>query len=91
MLDLSTVSSVCSRSSNDTGRLACNISRSTSRRMAVGCISLSDRRSKYAFSFISVVLFYQFLYSDGIHYGQQGNADVGKDSFPKVSHTGGPQ
>ena len=52
MVDLSTVSSMVSRSSNETERPACIMVRNTRMRMAVGCMSLLANRSKYFFSSI---------------------------------------
>ena len=39
----------------------------------------------YAFPF----LFYQFLYADGIYYGDKSHADICKDSFPQGSQSAG--
>lgn len=89
MVDLSTVSSMVSRSSNETERPACIMVRNTRMRMAVGCMSLLANRSKYFFS--SIFLFNKFLYAYGVHYRNEGDAYVGKDSFPKCSDSTGTE
>jgi len=63
--------------------------RNTRMRMAVGCISLFANKSKYFFC--SIFLFNKFLYAYGVHYRKEGDAYVGKDSFPKCGDSTGTE
>lgn len=88
--DLSIVSSIFSKSSKETERPALSMACNTNMRMAVGCISLFANKANNPFlSYAFPFLFYQFLYADGIYYGDKSHADICKDSFPQGSQSAG--
>ena len=90
MVDLSTVSSMVSRSSNETERPACIMVRNT--RMPDGSgLYVPFGQLGPNISFLPFFLFNKFLYAYGVHYRNEGDAYVGKDSFPKCSDSTGTE
>ena len=63
----------------------------SSRTVWGACVSLSlpTRLNNPFLSYAFPFLFYQFLYADGIYYGDKSHADICKDSFPQGSQSAG--
>ena len=84
--DLSTVSSIFSKSSKETERPALSMACNTNMRMAVAVsLSLPTRLNNPFLSYAFPFLFYQFLYADGIYYAIRATPTSAKTASHKVA------